>query len=68
MEYKNVRASGIKSESQLDRIEKKMDRILHLLESGDLSTSFEREFSEGSKKALVGLNRVLQSRYTSSKQ
>ncbi len=37
MEYKNVRASEFKSETQLDRIEKKMDRIIHLLGSEDLS-------------------------------
>ena len=38
-EYHPIRA-GQFSESQLDRIEKKMDRVLELLESKDLSTSF----------------------------
>ncbi|GGH83524.1 adenylylsulfate kinase-like enzyme [Pullulanibacillus pueri] len=37
-EYKPVRASQI-TETQLDRIEKKVDRILELLESKDLSTT-----------------------------
>ncbi|MGM0776907.1 MAG: hypothetical protein ACQEXE_10475 [Bacillota bacterium] len=36
--------------AQLDRIEEKMDRILHLLESGDLSTSYEQEFDETAKQ------------------
>lgn len=53
-EYKPIRATDIainadkvrivtNSESQLDRIEKKMDRILELLEGKELSTSVEMD-------------------------
>jgi hypothetical protein len=51
-EYKTIRATDMvinadkvrivtKPESQLDRIEKKMDRILELLEGKDLSVSYD---------------------------
>lgn len=45
MEYKPVRASEIKvnQETQLDRIEKKMDRILEHLENKDLSFELYKE-------------------------
>ncbi len=49
--YKDVRANDmyvgtssgelrVTKESQLDRVEKKVDRILHILDNGELSTSF----------------------------
>lgn len=47
--YKAIRASGmyvgtsgevrVTEATQLDRLEKKVDRILHILENGELSTS-----------------------------
>ena len=54
-----------KKETQLDRLENKMDRILHLLESGDLPISFEKVFVEVSKKINEDFTRFLRSRGTS---
>lgn len=46
-------------ESQLDRIEKKVDRILHTLENGELSTSLAMDAKE-----LKEITQSLDDRYT----
>lgn len=49
-------------ENQLDRIEQKMDRILEVLESGKLSTSFELDFKNSAKVINDQLDQMLEVR------
>jgi len=49
--------------SQLDRIEKKADRILELLEDKELSTSFEKDLVSTAKKINEDIDRRNEERW-----
>lgn len=66
IERKAVQWTGTTSESketQLDRIEKKLDRLLNILENGELSTSFEKDLVSTAKLISADIDRRNEERW-----
>ncbi|WP_313429795.1 hypothetical protein [Siminovitchia terrae] len=59
-EAENIVWTGAKRESQLDLIEKKLDRVLDILENGDLSTSVSVDSKEISKIIWEAISKMEQ--------